>query len=333
MVFVTGGTGFIGSYILKNLIENGHRVRALHRSNNLPFHIPKEILDKVEWVPGDVLDVVALSDALKGVDAVVHSAAVVSFSKGDRSKMYQVNVEGTANVVNAALENNVKRFLHVSSVAALGRTADAEQVTEEKKWLESKNNTHYAKSKYQAEIQAWRGLEEGLQGVIINPSTVLGFGNWNESSCALFKSVYNEFPWYTKGVNGFVGVEDVAEAAVQLLFSSVTERRFILNAENWTFQQLFNSIAENFGKKIPHRHATKPLGEIAWRVEKVKSLLTGKKVILTRETARVAQTKTYFDNSAVANALPAFAFAPLENVIERACKQYLRAIEDGTLSA
>ena len=144
LLFLTGGTGFIGSYIIKNLVEKGYRVRAIRRSPKTQFYIPSGILSKVEWVDGDVLDVVSLNDSMQGVDAVIHSAAIVSFSKKERKEMYHINVEGTANVVNAAVENNIKRFLHISSVAALGRTTKAETVTEQKKGEENKNNTHYA---------------------------------------------------------------------------------------------------------------------------------------------------------------------------------------------
>lgn len=331
-VFVTGGTGFIGSYIVKNLIENGVAVRAIRRSNKLPFYIPKGILNKVEWVKGDVLDIVSLSDAMKEVDAVIHSAAIVSFSKKERQEMYHVNVEGTMNVVNAAVESKIKRFLHISSVAALGRTTKTETVTEQKKWEENRNNTHYAITKHHSELHVWRGFAEGLEGVVINPSTVLGYGDWHQSSCAIFKNAYREFPWYTKGVNGFVGVEDVAKAAVQLLFSDITQKKFIVNADNWSFQQLFNTIADGFHKKHPHKEATKSLGEIAWRIEKLKEILTGKKALLTAETAKVAHSKTSFANSALLKALPEFQFTPLDTVIKNACEKYLEALQSGVLS-
>lgn len=131
-ILVTGGTGFLGAYVLKNLVERGLPVRAIRRSPKLPFFIEPHILQQVEWVDGDVLDVVSTDDAMKGVDAVVHSAAIVSFAKHNRAAMYQVNVEGTANVVNLALENGVRRLLHVSSVAALGRTTESKMVDEEK---------------------------------------------------------------------------------------------------------------------------------------------------------------------------------------------------------
>lgn len=332
MILVTGSTGFIGSYIIKNLVEKGHAVRAIRRSNKLPFYIPSEILNRVEWVEGDVLDVVSLDDAMKGINAVMHSAAIVSFSKKQRRQMYQVNVEGTANVVNAAINNNVKRFLHVSSIAALGRTTKSQTVSEEKKWEDNKNNTHYALSKHHSEMQVWRGFAEGLDGVIINPSTVLGYGDWHQSSCAIFKNAYREFPWYTKGINGFVGVDDVAEASVQLLLSNINHKRFIVNAENRSFQELFNTIADGFGKKRPHKEATRTMGEIAWRMEKIKELFTGKKALLTRETAKVAHSKTSFDNGALLKTLPEFQFTPLDTVIKNSCENYRNAIEKGVLT-
>jgi dihydroflavonol-4-reductase len=331
-IFITGGTGFIGSHIIKNLVQKGYTVRALHRSNRLPFYIPDEILRKVQWVEGDVLDIVSLHDAMQHVDAVIHAAAIVSFSKKERHQMYHVNVEGTANVVNAAVENKVSRFLHVSSVAALGRTTKTETINEQKKWEENKNNTHYAISKYHSELHVWRGFAEGLEGVVINPSTVLGYGDWHQSSCAIFKNAYKEFPWYTKGVNGFVGVEDVAEAAVQLLLSDITQKKFIVNGENWNFEQLFNIIADGFHKKRPHKEATKTMGEIAWRLERLKEILTGNKALLTRETAKVAHSKTSFENTALLNALPGFEFTPLEMVIKKACENYLKALQKGILS-
>jgi len=332
MVLVTGGTGFIGAYIIKNLIEQGFNVRAIRRTKKDPFFIDASVWDQVEWVEGDVRDIDSLQDAMQGIDAVIHAAAVVSFSRSDRQLMYQTNVDGTRYVVDVALENNIRRFVHVSSVAALGRTSQNEKVTEEKKWVLSKNNTHYAISKYQAEMEVWRAFAEGLEGVIVNPSTVLGYGNWHQSSCAIFKNVYKEFPWYSEGINGFVGVDDVAEAVVQLLRSDIVEKRFILNAENWSFQQLFNTIAEGFGRRKPYRKATPFLGEIAWRLERLKYLFTDGKPLLTKESARVAHSKTQFDNAALLKALPQFSFTSLDMVIQKSCKSYIRAMQEGVLS-
>lgn len=323
---MTGGTGFLGAYIIKELIAKGYAVRAIRRSNKLPFFISPGILEKVEWVEGDVLDVISLEEAMEGVDAVIHCAAIISFLKSERKQMYKTNIEGTANAVNMALENNIKRFVFISSVAALGRTVKGDHVNEEKKWEESKINTHYAITKHHAEMEVWRSIGEGLNAVIINPSTILGYGDWNHTSTTLFKNIYDKFSWYTTGINGFVDVEDVAKATVSLMESPVSEERFIISGENWTFQQLFNTIADGFTRKHPSKRATPLLGEVAWRVEKLKSLFTGKHPILSKESARVAHSKTFFDNTKLQNTLPGFSFTPLKQSIALACKKYLDAI-------
>jgi dihydroflavonol-4-reductase len=333
IILVTGGTGFLGSYIIKQLVEKGYSVRAIRRSNKIPYWISKEIFDNtstgsVEWIEGDVLDVVALQDAMEGVDTIIHSAAVVSFIKKDRNDMYQVNVEGTANVVNMALEKNVRRLVHISSVAALGRTANGGHVNEEKKWEESKVNTHYAISKFKAELQVWRGMSEGLDAVILNPGTILGYGDWHSSSCAIFKQVYDGFKWYTPGINGFVDVEDVAKAAIVLMESNISEQRYIVSGDNWPFKKLQDTIANHFGKKGPYKQTTSFLLAIAWRLEKLKAIFTGKKPLLTKESARVAQSQTWFENDKLLTALPGFSFTPLEQTIKKACENY-----SGTINA
>jgi len=326
-ILVTGGTGFLGSYTIRELVTKGYQVRALRRTNKLPFYIDPSYFDRVEWIEGDILDVIALDEAMQGVDAVIHAAATVSFHKKDRGIMYKTNVEGTANVVNAAIENNVPRFVHVSSIAAIGRSSTGDKVDEEKKWQGSKTTTHYGISKYRAEMEAWRGYGEGLNMVIANPSTIVGFGDWNTSSCAMFKNVFKEFPWYSNGINGFVDVEDVARALVLLMESKSSGERYIINGDNWAFRQLFDTVADAFGKKRPWKQATPFLGQIAWRLEKLRSLFSGKKPLLTRETARVAHSKTYFSNSKILETLPGFSFTPLKQSIDNACKKYLNPLQ------
>ena len=322
MILVTGGTGFLGSYIIKLLVEKGYRVRAIRRSSKLPTWMDESVFKNVEWVEGDVLDVVALEEAMEGVEAVIHSAAVVSFLKKERKTMYQVNIDGTTNVVNVMLEKNINRLVYISSVAALGRTAGGGHVNEERKWEESKINTHYSITKHKAEMEVWRGISEGLNAVILNPSTILGFGDWTTGSCAIFKNIQKGISWFTPGINGFVDVEDVAKATMQILESEITEQRFIVNGHTWPFKKLQETIAENFGKKKPTRAANPFLLGMAWRIEKIKSLLTGHKPLLTKESAKVACSQTWFENEKLLNALPGFTYRPLEETIKKACDQY-----------
>lgn len=307
-------------------MEKNYTVRAIRRGNKIPFWIPAEICARVEWVEGDILDVVSLEEAMTGMDTIIHSAAVVSFSRKDREQMYQVNVEGTANVVNMALEMNVPRLVYISSVAALGRSADGGQVDEQKKWEDNKINTHYARSKFKAELHVWRGISEGLDAVILNPATILGYGDWHQSSCALFRQVYEGFRWYTSGVNGFVDVEDVSKATVLLMESGISEQRFIVAGDNWSFKKLQDTMAAGLGKKGPDKLATPFVLQLAWRMEQLKARLTGKKALLSKESARVAISQTLFQNDKIRNALPGFSFTPLEETIKKACNKYIGTI-------
>jgi nucleoside-diphosphate-sugar epimerase len=326
-VFVTGGTGFLGGYVIRELVEKDYHVVALRRGQNLPFFIPPDILQKVNWIQGDILDIPILEKAMEETDIVIHAAAKVSSKPKERRVMYKTNIDGTSNVVNIALEQGIKRLLYVSSVATLGRKEDGDVVDEGKQWDERKLQSHYAISKYHAEMEVWRAIAEGLDAVIVNPSTILGFGDWNNTSCALFKSTYNEFPWYTEGVNGFVDVHDIANAIVLLLEKNISGERFVLSGDNWSFHQLLNSIADGFTKKRPHREATPFLGALAWRWEKIKSLFSGNSPLLTKENARNAQGKVYFNSSKIQQYLPDFKFTPLDQSIGQACKAYLQHLE------
>jgi dihydroflavonol-4-reductase len=330
MVLVTGGTGFLGAYILTELVQKGYAVRALRRQAAIPLFLPPEIRDKIEWVECDVRDPLGLEDAMTGADAVIHAAAKISFNRKERRELWSINIEGTANVVNAALTRNIHRFLYVSSVAALGRTRSSEEVTEEKTWEDNRHNTNYAISKYHGEMEVWRGIGEGLPGIIANPSTILGYGDWNNSSCAIFRSAYNEFPWYTEGINGFVDVRDAARAIVLLLGTDITGERYILNGDNWTWRRLFETMATEFGKKPPTREATPFLAGLAWRAEKIKSLATGQSALLTRESARVAASKNFFSNAKILRQLPGFRFTPLDETVHTACQAYISYLSTST---
>lgn len=328
MIFLTGGTGFLGSYLLTELVQRGYPVRALRRDHHaVPFYLSPEIAEKVEWVSGDILDVVCLDDQMKGCNCIIHAAGLVSFYPADRNKLWKVNIEGTANLVNAAVSNNIPDFIHISSVGALGRSEHAEMINEEKKWEHGHRQSNYAISKYYAEMEVWRGMGEGLTPIIVNPSTILGYGDWNKGSSAIFKTAYQQFPWYIRGSNGFVDVEDLARAVVLLMESQIRNERFIVSAENWDYRHLFNRIADGFQKNHPSKEATPFLAGIAWRAEKLKSFFNGKKPLLTRETAAIARKKSVFDNSKLLKTLPGFQFTPLENSIRNACARYLKNIQ------
>jgi dihydroflavonol-4-reductase len=323
MIFVTGGTGFLGSYLLQELVSKGKPVRALRRERNFPAYLPPAIADQIEWVEGDLLDITGLVENLSGCDQIIHAAALVSFDPADKKKLFKTNIEGTANIVNAALETGISDFVHVSSVGALGKTDGSKKIDEEKKWDGNKGQSNYGISKYYGELEVWRGMGEGLSPLIVNPVTLLGYGDWNQTSCALFRKAYEEFPWYPEGTNGFADVRDAARAIVALMDGGFRNERFIISSENLSYQEIFRSMAKGFGKK-PASHKAGPfLTSLAWRMAKIKSAFTGEKSLVTRESVAIAGSRHDYDNSKLLRTLPEFRFRPVEDSIFEACSHYL----------
>ncbi|CAN5179248.1 NAD-dependent epimerase/dehydratase family protein [soil metagenome] len=266
-ILVTGASGLVGSHLVKALIANGVFVKALYRSTIPSFHRSNE----VEWVQGDILDIVSLEEAMHNVQQVYHCAAVVSFDPSEKKLLCTTNIDGTTNVVNACLNTGVEKLLHVSSVSALGRIRKNETISEKMKWTPATSNSEYGRSKYLAEMEVWRGIGEGLNAVIVNPTIILGAADWTKSSTAIFKTIYNEFPWYTEGITGFVDVEDVVQAMIILMQSDISAERFIISAENVTYHHLFDLIAEAFHKKAPYKNVTPFIAAVVWRLEKIKA--------------------------------------------------------------
>ena len=321
MNLVTGGTGFLGSHLLRKLVNVGQPVRALYRTA-IPSQV-EDIQHKIEWVQGDVLDVGALEDAMQGVEKVYHCAGLVSFRPGEEARLMKVNVEGTANVVNLAIDTGVRKLVHVSSTAALGRARVDGVLDESGEWKESKHNSRYSVSKYHGEMEVWRGMAEGLDVAIVNPGIILGAGYWDDGSGMLIKNAWKEFPYYTEGINGFTDVRDVAEVMFRLMESDIEGERFVLTADNWKYYDLFSEMAKQLGKKPPHI-AVKPwMAEIVWRLEAIKSKFSGKKALVTKETARTAQMKVYYSNEKILKALPGFSFTPLQTTIADMCRAFL----------
>jgi nucleoside-diphosphate-sugar epimerase len=324
MILVTGGTGFLGSRLLQELVGSGKEVRCLYRKSILK-NVPVETAKYIDWQEADLLDVVSLEEVLSGVDRVYHCAGVVSFDPGNRKEMQAVNVTGTTNLVNACIAKGVDKLVHVSSVAALGRAAGRTAIDESCRWEDSRNNTAYALTKHLGEMEVWRGIGEGLKAVIVNPSILIGSSqSWDDASAGLIRNVYDEFPWYTKGVNGFVNVQDVTRAMVVLMEGDVTAERFILNGNNWSYQQLFATIHHHLGKENRQKYAAPWMGEIIWRLERLQSLMTRRPPRVTREMAKTARLKVYYDHSKIKRFLPGFEFTSLEKTIAETCSAFLQ---------
>ena len=320
MIFITGCNGLVGSFITRKLLAQNYYVRALRRKDS-DLSLIHDVAHKIEWVEGDVCDVKLIDKSLQGVDTVIHAAAIVSFAPSERRKMLQVNVEGTANVVNAALNNQVKKMVHISSVAALGRKKNIPVVNEETYWENSSYNTHYATSKYFAELEVWRGMEEGLDGFIVNPSVVLGPGNWNTGSTKLFKYVWDQNLFYSPGEMNFIDVRDVTEIVCRLLEENKGNgERFILNSAKMPYKDAFYRIADEFGRKRPAFQAGPVLSALAWRLEAIKALMTGKNPLLTKETVRLSRHSFTYDNTKISKLLN-YEFIKPEETIRWVCKE------------
>lgn len=317
MILVTGANGLVGSHLVQKLVAAGKTVRALYRTE-----IPViEGANGVEWFKGDILDVIAMEQAMEGVKQVYHCAATVSFNPRNKARLHHTNVEGTANVVNASLNAGIDKMVFVSSVAALGRIREDKPINETMNWSEETSNSEYGKSKYFAEMEVWRGIGEGLNAVIVNPTIILGAGDWSKGSTEIFKSAYDEFPWYTEGTGGFVDVLDVVKAMMLLMDSDRTAERYILSAENLTYKRVFDQIAYHFEKKAPYKKVTPFITNMVWRMEAFKSFFTGKEPMLTKETAKTAAAKVRFDNNKLKLYFVNFRYNPMEESIERICAE------------
>lgn len=308
-------------------------MRVIHRKNSDTAFLKKvfsyydsdveNLYNKIEFAEADLLDVPELHEALAGTEVLYHCAAIVSFSPKQQRALLEDNPAMTANVVNLALELNIKHLLHVSSVAALGRKPNQTDFDENSDWVESKNNSNYAKGKYAAELEVWRGIQEGLSGAIINPTIILGPGHWQSGSSALFGKLASGFRFYTRGTNGFVDVRDVVEILLRLRDKGVSGERYVVVGENSTYKNLFQNIAKALQIPIPTLEIKPWLSGLGWRIEKLRSLLTGSTPLLTKETAKTSQNHYFYKNDKVKRELD-FEFRPLEQSVEEIAQLYLK---------
>ncbi len=327
LVLVTGATGFVGSYLLRLLLQKGYQVRALRRKNS-SMALVQGVVDQVEWVEADVTDLGAMEEAFEGVTHVFHCAALVSFHPKDVDKMQKINVEGTANVVNLCLEFGVEKLVHVSSIAALGRAAKRPHLNEACKWVESKYNSQYGVSKYGAEMEVQRGIAEGLSAAMVSPSVVVGSSSWEEGMPGFFKKIDQGLKFCPSGGSGFVDVRDVVRFMVLLMESDISGERYILNSTNLTHRAFFEMIAQELGVKPPPVTVGPLLAEVAWRVEWLKEKILGTAPMVTKESARASVTHYTYGNEK-SRSVFGFEYIPFEQTVRDTATQYLEAKREG----
>ena len=320
MILVTGATGFLGAELVKQLTDQNLLVRALRRSSSkIPALLQNNTL--VTWHIADINEPENLADAFEGVTKVYHCAATVSFDPKDKAKLLKINIEGTANIVNLCLENNI-RLLHVSSIAALGDPKEHETIiTEETEWNPEELHSDYAISKYGAEMEVFRGHQEGLEVVIVNPGVIFGYGFPKKGSGVIVQSVKKGNPFFTKGNIGIVAVEDVVKCMVQLMKSNCNGERFTLVGENIETKKLLEFIAEELKVKKPSIEATKAMTSIAWRLDWFISKILNRKRKLTKNTAAASHSKYHFDISKI-KAKINIDFQKKEDYLKSILKEY-----------
>jgi len=332
MILITGGTGLVGGHLLLRLAGGGSTVRALyHNEENISktkklfaHHSRFADFETIQWVAGDITDVPSLEAAFAGVTHVYHCAAYISFDPRDEDILRKVNIEGTANMVNCALAFGVEKFCHVSSIAALGDPLIAgSTITEETDWNPEVYHSDYQISKYGAEMEVWRGWQEGLKVVIVNPGLIFGYGYWEQGTGAVFKSVKQGQYFYTPGVVGIVAVEDVSDIMLRLMESNVSGERYTLVAENPTLKEMLDIVAKGMNKSGPFIYATKLLTAIAWRMDWLLSKLLMRKRLLTRHMAQTAYTTEPLDSTKIINALH-YKFTDMKPYLEKLAADYLK---------
>jgi dihydroflavonol-4-reductase len=312
MVLVTGGTGLVGAHLLIHLLEKGENVRAIFRNwdnttkTKALFSLYKKeaLFDSIHWIQGDILDIPSLENAFYGIDYVYHCAAIISFDPKDEDLIRKTNIEGTANIVNFCVDYNIKKLCYVSSIAALGDLPEHESIiTEETEWNPEKPHGDYAISKHGAEMEIWRGQQEGLKVVIVNPGVIIGPGFWNQGSGELFTKVKNGFPFYTKGSTGFVAVTDITSIMYQLMKSPIYGERYTIINQNIIFKDLLFAIADALKVKRPQYHATPFLINTFSKIDWFISNFLGQKRKLSKATARSSYSTTLYSNEKIKNAL------------------------------
>lgn len=316
MILVTGGTGLVGAHLLLHLIENGENVRAIYRSENniqktksvFEYYQKAVLFEKINWIEADILDIPSLETAFVDITHVYHCAALISFDPKDEELLRKTNIEGTANMVNFSLAYKIQKFCFVSSIAALGDLAAHEkEITEETDWNPEKHHSDYAISKYGAEMEVWRGQQEGLDVIIVNPGVILGPLSKNkifeQGSAEIYQKVANRLRFYTLGSTGFVTVDDVVKITLQLMKSEIKNERFTLIADNIVFKEILDTVADTLKVKRPSIHAKPFFMHLIWMADWLFSTLFFRRRSITKATAKASYSKNLYSNQKIKTAL------------------------------
>ena len=334
MVLVTGGTGLIGSHLLFKLTQKGLSVRATYRKESNRERVKDifayysedstALFNGIQWVEADLNDVPKLSLAFQDITHVYHCAALISFDPSDYKLLRKTNIRGTANIVNLCSAFAVKKLCYVSTIATLGY--DSERIDEETHWDGNQDQSVYAISKYGAEMEVWRGIQEGVPAVIVNPGVVLGPGFWTSGSGLLFKMAAKGKTYATEGVTGYVAVQDVVTAMIGLMHSSIENQRYILADTLRSYMEIIQMISKELNRKPPTRIASPFLLKLAWRMDWLTSKLMRRKRRLTKQLSGSLQKKSLYSSEKIKQDLEGFTFTPITDSIAVTSQIFLKEV-------
>lgn len=326
-ILVTGGSGFVGSYIIRYLLKNNYdNIVTFTRQKNHPILL-SGLENKIEILQGDLFDHDFLDEVTSHCNYLINCAALVSFKPKDSKTLLKTNVEGVSNIINISLKNKVERLIHISSIAALGRSEEEKSLDEYAKWENSKYNSPYAISKYLSELEVWRGFAEGLNGAILNPSLIIGAGKWSDGTNEFFEQIYKGLKFCPSGSNGFVDVRDVAKMAIALLESEITEQRIICSSENLFYLDFFGQIAKYLNKKPPkykiNKNLSKPIGFLL----NIANFFTAGNTNLSSNSLNSSVLQSKYNNTKSKKLLN-YSYIPLTQTIEETSRLFLNSKEN-----
>ncbi|MCG2417989.1 NAD-dependent epimerase/dehydratase family protein [Aequorivita sp. F47161] len=335
MILVTGGTGLVGSHLLYFLLKENTTVRAIHRKNSDMQAVKKvfalytsevdSLFNKIEWVAADIIDIPALTEAFKNITTVYHCAAIINFETSKYSLLKKINEEGTANIVNICLSNHVEKLCYVSSVATLGSNLNNRLVNEENPWNPDEKNNVYAITKYAAEMQVWRGTQEGLNAVIVNPGVILGVSPDDGGSSRIISLGKRGVSYYPSGTMGIVDVKDVVKAMKALMESEIVNQQFILVGENIPYKELLSKLAILFGTKPPTKKLSKRLMLFLSGMDWLSNKLFNTDRSIPKSMVRAMFKTSNYDSSKIKNTLN-FEFTPTEETLKRVAEAYKKSL-------
>lgn len=336
MILVTGGTGLVGSHLIYKLTKNGQHVRAIYRAKekiNAVKHVfsyytenVDALFSKIEWIEANINNIPSLTTAFSGITKVYHCAAFISFDTKDYYTLRKINIEGTANIVNLCLSNNIKKLCYVSSIATIGKTIDDSLINEDTHWNPEEDHNVYAITKYGAEMEVWRGTQEGLNAVVVNPGVIIGPGFWKSGSGSLIRLVYKGLSHYTNGIVGYIDVNDVVLAMVKLMEGGIKNERYILVSENISYKDFFTKTATQLHVKPPKKKASKLALNMVWRLDWMRSFIFNKRRRLTKHTSKTITTISRFSNKKAITDLN-YNFKTIDDSIAETCQLFLKDLE------